>query len=124
MKKIFSLFAMASLVLTSNCSQIPENNDPVLGLWSIESNEASNTAKNVNIKSEWTFNDAYLGRYRNYSNNTLTGQADFSWSYENGVYTIIYPTTFKEQETVSLEETNDGRKVLQDLNGNIIAERP
>ncbi len=93
MKKAFSLLALVVLIASSNCTQIPENNDPILGIWArTEILSDSQKIENQNFE-EWIFNDAFLGRYHNYNNGELEFFTDFSWSMENEIYTISYPGT-------------------------------
>nr|WP_298999830.1 hypothetical protein [uncultured Allomuricauda sp.] len=105
MKKLFSLLLIVLIIAVSNCTDIPENNDPILGIWA-RTATLSEDSKSQNLKEEWIFNDVYLGRYQRYSNNTLTFYTDFKWSNENGVYTITYSGTDIEEVTVNLEESN------------------
>lgn len=103
MKKVFSLLALVVLVASSNCTQIPENNDPILGIWlktEILSDIENNDAQNY---EEWIFNDAFLGRYHNFNNGELEFFTDFSWSLENETYTIIYTGTNIPDAKVNLK---------------------
>src|SRR3990167_2052477 len=107
MKKLFSLLAIVGIILASNCSRIPENNDPVIGIWSnVVSANASGSDKSAS-RQEWIFNDAYLGRYHSYENTKLAVKTDFKWVHENGKYTISYPGTDFPDQIVSLEESAD-----------------
>ncbi|MEM9078452.1 MAG: hypothetical protein AAGC43_15520 [Bacteroidota bacterium] len=105
MKKIFSLLFIVLIIAVSNCTDIPENNDPILGIWT-RTDLVSEDSKSSSVREEWIFNDVYLGRYQRYSNNTLAFYTDFKWSNENGVYTITYSGTDIEEVSVSLEESN------------------
>ena len=105
MKKIFSLLFIVLIIAVSNCTDIPENNDPILGIWT-RTNLVSEDSKSSSVREEWIFNDVYLGRYQRYSNNTLAFYTDFKWSNESGVYTITYSGTDIEEVSVSLEESN------------------
>lgn len=121
MKRLVSLLAIIGIFFASNCSRIPENNDPILGIWSIETpSESSKT--NLIVKQEWIFNDAYLGRFHEYNGSNIVVENDFKWSQESGTYTITYPSMGKNPITVSLENTLEDT-VLQDTNGTIIAIR-
>ena len=123
MKKLLSLIAIIAIVSLSNCSRIPENNDAVIGIWSnIEVQSASKTAKQQTIRQEWIFNDAYLGRYHHKTNGTITFKTDFKWSYDNEVYTISYPGTDLEPQTVSMK-VNENHSTLADAAGNVLATR-
>lgn len=116
MKKLFSFLAIIGIILASNCSRIPENNDPVIGIWSNQ--EVNQTSKNT-IRKEWIFNDAYLGRFHTYNNNKIEVLTDFKWSEDSGVYTISYPGLENTvNDIVSMKGTR-----LEDANGNILATR-
>jgi len=122
-KKLFSLLAILGIILVSNCTRIPENNNPVIGIWSdVEVSEATETAKKQTHRQEWIFNDAYLGRYHEKTNGSITFKTDFRWSYENEMYTITYPGTEMAEETVSMQSSND-TAMLADTEGNIMATR-
>ena len=122
MKKFFSLLAIASIIAISNCTSIPENNDPILGIW-VRDDANGNTNKNGSTsREEWIFNDVYLGRYQSYSNSSLTFYTDFKWSEENGKYTITYSDEQVTDVIVSLEETSDP-EILALENGSVFATR-
>lgn len=123
MKKLFSLLAIIGIILASNCSRIPENNNPVIGIWSdVEVSEATTTAKKQTLRKEWIFNDAYLGRYHQKTNGSTLFKTDFRWTYENEVYTITYPGTDMEEEIVSMK-SGDYSAMLADAEGNVMATR-
>lgn len=112
------MLAIISIVSASNCSRIPENNDPIIGIWSkVEIN-----VDNETIRQEWIFNDVYLGRYHLYNNNTLEVKTDFGWSAEKGLYTISYPGTNKLNDVVSMKVAQS-IEVLEDNQGNVVAQR-
>ncbi|WP_394970428.1 hypothetical protein [uncultured Croceitalea sp.] len=122
MKKFFSLLAILVIIAVSNCSEIPENNDPILGIWS-KSELLSQDGKNGDeIRKEWIFNDAYLGRYHSYTNDDLEFYTDFSWSLNEDIYTIIYTGTDIPDIEVTLEQATNPEKLALE-NGNIFAER-
>ena len=123
MKKIFSLLAIIGIVLVSNCSRIPENNNPVIGIWSdVEVSTTDATANKPTLRQEWIFNDAYLGRYHEKHNGSITFKTDFRWSFEDEVYTITYPGTDIPTEIVSMQNAED-ETMLADAEGNIMATR-
>ena len=123
MKKLFSFLAIIGIILASNCSRIPENNDPVIGIWSnIEVKSISQTQKSTN-RQEWIFNDAYLGRYHNYNNGAIEVLTDFKWEEEDGVYTISYPgIANKLNDVVTMIESEDG-EILKATDGQTLAKR-
>ncbi len=118
MKKLLCLLAIVGIVSASNCSRIPENNDPIIGIWTnVEVNSESNS-----IEQEWIFNDVYLGRYHLYSNGNLEVKTDFSWSIEGEMYTISYPGIDKLDDVVSMKVAENVEQ-LEDRQGKIIAQR-
>ena len=122
MKKLFSLLAIIGIILASNCSRIPENNDPIIGYWEKVEVLTGNQAGKQTILQKWTFNDAYLGRYNHEVNYKETIRTDFKWTEEDGVYTISYPGTDLPSQQVSMEETEEG-EILKDVQGATIAVR-
>ncbi|MEW2923181.1 MULTISPECIES: hypothetical protein [Flavobacteriaceae] len=122
MKKLFSLLSIIGIIAISNCSRIPENNDPILGIWAKTESSTLNGKSTESTREEWIFNDVYLGRYQSYSNSKLVFYTDFKWSQENGVYTIIYGDPQVEDITVSLEQSNDP-EILALENGSVFATR-
>ena len=122
MKKLFSLLFIVLIVAVSNCTDIPENNDPILGIWVSSAFTSENSKSTSSINEEWIFNDVYLGRYQRYENNTLTFYTDFKWSNENGMYTITYSGTDIEEVTVSMEVSNEP-EILALANGAVFATR-
>ncbi|MGB5378716.1 hypothetical protein [Muriicola sp.] len=122
MKKLVSLMAIIAIILASNCSRIPENNDPIIGIWAKTAISNNSETGRQNNRQEWIFNDVFLGRYHSYSGNTLDVKTDFSWTVADGVYTISYPGTDMPNDTVSLKQSEEG-KILEDPQGNILAHR-
>ncbi len=123
MKKLFSLLTIICIILVSNCTRIPENNNPVIGIWSdIEVSEATETAKKKTLRKEWIFNDAYLGRYHQKTDGSIIFKTDFRWTYENDTYTITYPGTDMKEEIVYMQ-SGDESEMLADNDGNIMATR-
>jgi hypothetical protein len=122
LKKLFSFLAIIAIVLASNCSRIPENNDPVIGIWyRVDVINSSETNKQT-IRQEWIFNDVYLGRYQKYNGSHLDFKTDFSWIEDDGVYTISYPGTDMINDIVSMKESPEGM-LLEDVKGAILAKR-
>jgi hypothetical protein len=122
LKKLFSLLAIVAVFSASNCSRIPENNDPIIGIWAkVEVSENSETGRQTN-RQEWIFNDVFLGRYHSYNGNQLEVKTDFSWRQENGVYIISYPGTTMPDHEVSMKRSEE-TTVLEDIEGNILALR-
>lgn len=123
MKKLFSFLAIIGIILASNCSRIPDNNDPVIGIWSnLEVDTQSQTSKTT-IRTEWIFNDAYLGRYHSYKNGQREALTDFKWTEEDGIYTISYPgIESKLNDVVTMIETEKGT-ILEAVDGQVLAIR-
>jgi hypothetical protein len=122
MKKLFSLLAILGIILASNCSRIPENNDPVIGIWSNVEVKSSQTSKST-IKKEWIFNDAYLGRFHTYNNNKIEVLTDFSWTKEADTYVISYPGLENKTNDLVVMKKSESGMVLEDTNGHTLAIR-
>ncbi len=123
MKKLFSFLAIIGIILASNCSRIPENNDPVIGIWSNLKVDTQSQTSKTTIRTEWIFNDAYLGRYHSYKNGQREALTDFKWTEEDGVYTISYPgIENKLNDVVTMTETEKG-SILEAVDGQVLAIR-
>ncbi|SFB75529.1 hypothetical protein SAMN04487891_10296 [Flagellimonas taeanensis] len=122
MKKLFSLLSIIGIIALSNCSQVPENNDPILGIWAKTGSSTIEGKGTETTREEWIFNDVYLGRYQSYSNSKLVFYTDFKWSFENGTYTIIYGDPQVTDVTVSLVKAQDP-EILALGNGSVFATR-
>jgi len=122
MKKIFSLLTIMVIIAMSNCSEIPENNDPILGIWSRTEVSTLESNNSNEAREEWIFNDVFLGRYQSYTNNNLEFFTDFSWSIEEEVYTIVYSGTDIPDIEVTLEKSANSEKLALE-NGSTFAER-
>ncbi len=122
MKRFVSFVAIVAIIFASNCSRIPENNDPVIGIWAKTVLDESNPTQKQSVRQEWIFNDAYLGRYHRYEGNVLSFKTDFKWEQEDGVYTIAYPGTDMASVHVLMKEATDG-VTLEDEKGNVLAKR-
>ncbi len=122
MKKLFSLLAIIAIILASNCSRIPENNDPVIGIWTnIEVTDSQSVVGS--IKKEWIFNDAYLGRFHTYNNNEIEVLTDFSWKKEDDMYVISYPGLENKTNDMVVMKKSEDEMVLEDIGGNTLAVR-
>ncbi len=121
MKRIFSFISILAIIFASNCSRIPENNDPVIGKWIKVDIETS--IQNSNTKNEWIFNDVYLGRFHSYENERLEVITDFQWDEEDGIYTISYPgLENKANDVVQISDSEEGI-LLKNMQGQILAYR-
>jgi hypothetical protein len=124
MKRFFSMLAIVGFIAVSNCSRIPENNDPVLGVWVrtelIDDATARETA--APISEEWIFNDVYLGRYHRYSDKEIVFYTDFKWEVVDDVYTITYSQGEMSEVQVSLKLSEEN-EMLELVNGAVFATR-
>ncbi|MEM1256884.1 MAG: hypothetical protein AAGH81_00025 [Bacteroidota bacterium] len=120
MKRFFSMLAIVGFIAVSNCSRVPENNDPVLGIWvkAERLNEDASRNDTPQIGEEWIFNDVYLGRYHRYSGSEIVFYTDFRWDVVNGVYTISYSGEDIPSVQVSLKN-----ELLELENGDVFATR-
>lgn len=122
MKKFFSLLAIIAIISVSNCTRVPENNDPVLGVWSkTEIRSVEDKLESVQ-KEEWIFNDAYLGRYHLYSEETLVFYTDFRWSVDSGMYAITYGEEELQDTEVIMNMTGEPEQ-LEFTDGSLFALR-
>ena len=115
------LLTVALATCLSGCSDIPENNDPVIGIWS-RTVVPDGSALKAPQREEWIFNDVYLGRYHRYEGLNITVQTDFSWSIDQGVYTIEYPGLDRDPEQAVIRQKPDGT-TLETLQGETLAHR-
>ena len=122
MKKLFSFLAIIGIILASNCSRIPDNNDPVIGIWTNIEVTDSQSAKST-IKKEWIFNDAYLGRFHTYNNNKIEVVTDFKWEKEDEKYTLSYPGLENKTNDIVVMKESEGAMHLEDTTGNTLAIR-
>jgi len=121
MKRLYSLLAILVIIFAANCSRIPENDNAIIGIWNdIDLSKAAKSSETIN--NEWTFNDAYLGRYQRYNNNQIDYKTDFKWSEEDGVYTISYPGSDLPIDIVSMKGSVNG-DMLEYKNGSLLAIR-
>ncbi|MEE9361520.1 MAG: hypothetical protein V3U92_02870 [Cellulophaga sp.] len=114
MKRMILNIAVASILLNVTCSKPTENNSPIIGAWSNKGATKLNATKTESNKQEWIFNDAYLGRYNNYSNQELIFKTDFKWEYKNELYTISYPGTDLPTNTVHIERKTENIILLNE----------
>lgn len=124
MKRFFSMLAIVGFIAVSNCSRIPENNDPVLGIWvkADFTQEEASRADQPAVSEEWIFNDVYLGRYQRYSGKEVVFYTDFRWEVSNNMYTIFYGEDDLPEVQVSLKES-PGEDRLEFGNGVVFARR-
>ena len=124
MKKLFPLLIILGTILMSSCSSIPENDDPIIGIWSdIELKAKSKTGKQTTERKEWIFNDVYLGRFHTYNNGVLEVITDFQWSEEDGVYTISYPGLENKTDDIVSMKMVDAENSLLYTDGDVLATR-
>jgi len=122
MKKLFSLLSIVGIIAISNCTRVPENHDPILGIWAKTEFSSIEGKSNTTVREEWIFNDVYLGRYQRYSDSKLIFYTDFKWSREKGTYSITYGDPQVTDITVSLEKAKEPEILTLD-NGSVFATR-
>jgi len=124
MKKFLSFLALLGLILASNCTQIPENDDPILGIWARTEwlEPGAEEAKSSRLKKEWIFNDVYLGRYQEFVNHQLVYYTDFSWEVDSNGYTLIYYGTDTPPLKLLLKQDENSDR-LEYTDGAVFAER-
>ena len=76
MHRLRTLLLLVVITALGSCSEVPENNDPVIGIWGQTQAPKDASAKHME-RVEWIFNDAYLGRYHRYMGNEIIEQTDF-----------------------------------------------
>ena len=115
-KTVVVLPIFALILAFSSCSEIPENNDPVLGVWTkleiVNAPEGKSS-----IREEWIFNDAYLGRYHKYQGQNLEIESDFGWRVEQSIYTIEYPGLERMADHVTITKEPRGHSSLVTTEG-------
>lgn len=123
MKKFFSFLALLGLILASNCTEIPENNDPILGIWVRNDWIEQDTEKGRSrVTKEWIFNDVYLGRYQEFVDYQLVYYTDFSWKPDGNGYTVTYYGTETPPVNLHLTE-NEETQQLEYTDGGLFAQR-
>lgn len=98
----------------ASCSKIEINDDPIIGIWKKEVKMATNSNNLVIDTEEWIFNDVYLGRFNGYKNNEVQFLTDFRWTLKNNVYTISYPGTDFPDDYVTIQEDENGIKLVKE----------
>lgn len=121
MQRFLVLSLVFVLTALGSCSEIPENDDPVIGIWAQTRAPEDTGAKHLE-RVEWIFNDAYLGRYHVYEGSEITVSSDFQWEARGSVYLIQYPGLKKVDDVVRIKESAEGT-LLIDQDGNILAFR-
>ncbi|GGG51733.1 hypothetical protein GCM10011414_21690 [Croceivirga lutea] len=122
-RKLFSLVALTMLLVISNCSKVPENNDPILGTWTKSQTISTSNKSEVNVTEEWIFNDVYLGRYHRFEDGSAIIITDFSWSIEDDMYYITYPGIDKNDATVIYDDNNGIELLSTQPGGSVYARR-
>jgi len=122
MKKLFSLLSIVGIIAVSNCTQIPENNDPILGIWFKTDTSTVEGKGTETTREEWIFNDVYLGRYQKFSNSRLIFYTDFKWSVDKGDYSITYGDPELADITLNIEQAKNPESLTLE-NGSVFATR-
>ena len=121
MQRLSTLILIFVMTALGSCSEVAENNDPVIGIWAQTKAPEDSGAKHME-RVEWIFNDAYLGRYHLYQGEEVVTQTDFQWEQHGGVYTLRYPGLKKVEDVVKIKQSQEGT-MLVDLQGNVLALR-
>lgn len=121
MQRITALAFLLVLLTLGSCTEIPENNDPVIGIWAKTQIEELDNSSQLQ-REEWIFNDAYLGRYHRYMGNEIIEQTDFRWEAQQGVYTIEYPGLERVADHATIKQ-NEESILLENIEGGILALR-
>ena len=58
MKKLFSLLSIVGIIAISNCTRVPENHDPILGIWAKTESSSIEGKNSSTVREEWIFNDS------------------------------------------------------------------
>ena len=98
-----SLLVLLIVCSVGSCSEIPENTDPVIGIWAQTQAPKDSRVKHME-REEWIFNDVYLGRYNRYQGDELVVESDFQWEAHADVYTIQYPGLKKVEDVVKIKQ--------------------
>lgn len=123
MKKLASFLAILTIILFSYCSKIEQNNDPIIGIWIEDISSTASITSNNGDRTEWIFNDVYLGRYHEIKEGQIILKTDFEWSQKDGTYTITYRgLEDKSNDIVVIKNTTNGT-LLQQKDGNMLAIR-
>jgi hypothetical protein len=108
-----SFFIVLAILLSvpQSCSQVPENNDPVIGIWSRTETETQTDLK-ASVREEWIFNDVNLGRYHRYEGGAMSAQSDFQWNVQGKIYTIVYPNLERLPDQVIIQHAESATLLL------------
>ena len=116
--------ACCLMLAASSCSSIAENNDPILGTWSITKTFSSEQKGELIRYQEWIFNDVYLGRFQIYENGELIFHHDYDWKIDQqGNYIITYRGNIDLQGHVLQMVTDSDGEMLKSLSGEVFAMR-
>ena len=121
LKRLNAIVLILTIALSSGCTEVEENTDPVLGIWS-KTYSVATEGQATTTKEEWIFNDAYLGRYHAYSGSEITIRTDFQWEQIDGTYTLLYPGIDKPEQKMR-RVIIDEEEILQDQSGTVLATR-
>ncbi|WP_350288028.1 hypothetical protein [uncultured Croceitalea sp.] len=120
MKTKIAKYYVLGLFVLSSCSKIPLNNDPILGIWTLEQESVGD--KTNLFRREWIFNDAYLGRYHYYVNDVIMIETDYRWTKEDTLYYIDYNDIEVPNEYFHITE-EDGHQVIINIKNEVVGRR-
>ena len=116
MKPAFMTLLLSFLLFS--CSEVETTDDPILGIWMNElQNELIIEGENI-TDQECIFNDLYKGRFHGYRNGEIVYEMDYTWTNENGVYTLAYNAGELNTITFKMENT-----ILRAIEGEVVAFR-
>ena len=114
----YTIAIMVFCVCLLSCSKPEVNNDPVLGVWYNAVDTTVEKSPAEEAVEEWTFNDAYYGRYHLYENGSVVFKTDFMWSYKDGVYSLTYHS--EDMNNVNFKKE---ASILYEVDGEVMAVR-
>lgn len=120
-KATFFIVLAMLLSIPQSCSEIPENSDPVIGVWSSTESETQTDLRG-SVREEWIFNDVYLGRYHRYQGGAIIAQSDFQWKVQGKIYTIVYPNLERPADQVIIQHAESATLLLTE-DGETLAHR-
>lgn len=111
------------IIFLANYSRAEQNNDPIIGIWSLSKNSSKDNSPKPAVRKEWIFNDSNLGRYHEINGTTITLKTDFKWSRQDNLYTIAYRDTESKPEQVFTIKKMENATYLNNKDGGMLALR-
>lgn len=122
MKKFICLVAATTIMALQSCSKIPENNDPILGIWTMEKTSIIN-GKELTLRKEWIFNDVFRGRFHLYEGNKIIEEFDYTWKVEGTLYTIDFVAAPHYNMQVRMQSCEGKSTLTDNRDNNLVAVR-